>query len=108
MGKRPVLDFFKDHQNISALFICSFAVYLNLILYKIVDSLGLPLYLDTVGTILIATTGGFLPGVAVGFFTNIIKSFDDSASMYYGVLNVIIAVTATVIANHNFKKKANR
>ena len=104
MGKRPVLDFFKDHQNISALFICSFAVYLNLILYKIVDSLGLPLYLDTVGTILIATTGGFLPGVAVGFFTNIIKSFDDSASMYYGVLNVIIAVTATVIANHNFKK----
>ena len=105
MKHRPVLDFLRKNQNLSALFICSAALYLNIILFKLVNYLELPLYLDTVGTILIASIGGFLPGVAVGFFTNIIKSFDDSAALYYGVLNVIIAVLATIIANHNFKRK---
>ena len=104
MGKRPVLDFFKKNQNISALFICSAGIYLNILLNKLVILFGLPLYLDTIGTIVVASMGGYLPGVAVGFFTNIIKSFDEPSSMYYGVLNVIIASNATLIASQNFKK----
>lgn len=108
MEKRPVLDFFRKNQNLSALIICNIAVCINILLYRLVDALGLPLYLDTVGTVIIASTGGFLPGVAVGFLTNIIKSFKDSASIYYGVLNVIIAVTATVIANHSYRKNWQR
>ena len=104
MGKTSVLDFFRKNQNVSALFICSIGVYLNVLFCKLVSALGLPLYLDTIGTIIVASMGGYLPGVIVGFFTNIIKSINDPASMYYGVLNVIIAVTATLIASQSFKK----
>ena len=108
MRKASLLDFFRKNQNIAALFICTSGIYLNILLYKLVTVFGLPLYLDTVGTIIVASIGGFLPGVYVGFFTNIIKSFNEPASMYYGVLNVIIAVTATVIATRNFKKNWHR
>ena len=104
MGKHPIVDFFNKKQNLSALFICSFGVYLNIISFKIVNALGLPLYLDTIGTIIVASMGGYLPGVAVGFLTNMIKGLSDQAAIYYGVLNVIIAVSATLIASQNFKK----
>ena len=104
MGKHPVFDFFKKNQNIAAFFICSFGVYLNVISFRIVNALGLPLYLDTIGTIAVASMGGYLPGVTVGFITNMIKGLDDQAAIYYGVLNVIIAVTATLITSQNFKK----
>ena len=104
MGKTPLFDFFKKNQNISALFICGFGVLLNVILFKIVNSLGLPLYLDTIGTVAVASMGGYLPGVTVGFLTNMIKGLDAPAAVYYGVLNVIIAGNATLIASRNFKK----
>ena len=104
MGKFSVFDFFKRHQNISAFFIGCIAVALNISLSNIVNVLELPFYLDTIGTIVIASTGGYLPGILVGFFTNIFKSFHNPTSIYYGFLNVIIAVSATLISNRNFKK----
>ena len=104
MKHKTVFDFFRNNQNLSALLVCAIGISINLLSYKTINAFGLPLYLDTIGTILVASMGGYLPGVAVGFFTNILKSFNDPASMYYGVLNVIIAVTATLIASKNFKK----
>ena len=35
---------------------------------------GLPLYLDNVGTILTALTGGIVPCITVGFFSNILNN----------------------------------
>ena len=104
MGKHPGVDFFRKNQNLSALFFCFTGVFINVLAFKIVNTFGLPLYLDTIGTIAVASMGGYLPGVTVGFLTNMIKGLDDQAAIYYGVLNVIIAVSATLIASQNFKK----
>ena len=54
-------------QNVWALVLCAAAVALNMLLGLIVSALGLPLYLDTVGSVVVAIVGGYLPGVAVGF-----------------------------------------
>ncbi len=67
---------------------------LNLILSAIVVKTGISLYLDTVGTVLCAVFSGYLPGVVVGLLTNLIKGLSDTASLYYGVINVLIAVVA--------------
>ncbi len=68
MGKHPIVDFFNKKQNLSALFICSFGVYLNIISFKIVNVLGLPLYLDTIGTIIVASMGGLSSRSSSGLF----------------------------------------
>ena len=81
-----------------AVCICILCTALNLILGGAAAALGLPLYLDTVGTVLAAVLGGYLPGVLVGFATNILKSISDPSSLYYGVLNIMIAVAATYLA----------
>ena len=87
---RTSMKLFKK-QNIIALLFCVGGIMLNLLLGMTVSLLGLPLYMDTVGTVVVAAAGGYLPGVIVGFVTNIIKCIYDPASLHYGVLNVMIA-----------------
>ena len=59
---------------------------------KLALALQLPMFLDCVGTILASALGGYIPGIAVGFATNLINGIADPTSAYYGVLNVAIAV----------------
>ncbi len=93
-------------QNVSAVFICIAGIVLNVFLNYSVTSMNLSVSLDTVGTILVAVLGGYLPGVIVGFATNIIKNIYDPLSMYYGILNVIIAVSAAYLCKKRWFKKA--
>ena len=95
----------RKKQNIFAAIFCAAGVGLNMGFSAIVSALGLPLYLDTAGTIVVSVSGGYLPGVIVGFATNILKAFSDSSALYYGVLNILIAVFAAWLAGHGWFKK---
>ena len=92
-------------QNVTAMIVCIAGIVLNMVLNLLVTSLGLPLYLDTVGTVAVAALGGALPGVIVGFATNVIKAISDPSSLYYGVLNVLIAVCAYFTAKRGWFRK---
>ena len=92
-------------RNVITMLICFAGIVVNLLLSTLCGKLELPLYLDTVGTIAAAIIGGPLPGVIVGFFTNFFKSFSDPASLYYGIINVIIALAAAFFARKNFYRK---
>ena len=91
--------------GLTALLLCAAGVVLNFLLSTLVTILDLPLYLDTVGTIAVAVMGGYLPGVVVGFVTNLVKAAIDPASVYYGVLNVLIAYAAAFFAEQGWHKK---
>jgi len=92
-------------QNISALLVCVAGIALNMLLGIVVSALELPLYLDTVGTVAVAAMGGYLPGVIVGFATNVIKSISDPPSLYYVSLNVLIAYFAAFLSRRGWLKK---
>ena len=62
------------------------------------------LYLDSLGTILAAALCGYIPGILVGFITNMLKGITDHISFYYSVLNALIAIAAAYFA----KKKMFR
>ena len=66
----------------------------NVICARLVLWLKLPLYLDSIGTILAGSLLGYLPAIIVGFASNYILSFGDYISMYYGVISVLIAIAA--------------
>ena len=84
----------KRHRNTITILMCFFGVGVNLLLGKAAEYAPFPLYLDTVGTIAAAIMGGYLPGVLVGFLTNVIKGVTEPSSIYYGILNVMIAAAA--------------
>jgi HD-GYP domain-containing protein (c-di-GMP phosphodiesterase class II) len=105
MNNSGVLEFFRKRPNIVTATLCIAGLALNLLLNSVVSALNLPLYLDTVGTITVAVLGGYLPGVLVGFFTNIIMAISEPTSLYYGVLNVLIAFFSAFFAERGWVKK---
>ncbi|MCR5674869.1 MAG: HD domain-containing protein [Lachnospiraceae bacterium] len=70
-------------------------VLINLVLPRTAGALGLPLYLDNVGTLLAAVLGGYLPGIAVGYLNNIINMRGNPGNAYYVVLSTLIAASGT-------------
>ena len=107
MNITGISNYIKKRTNITALFLCLAGVALNMLLSYIVSFFKLPLYLDTAGTVTVAMIGGYLPGVIVGFVSNIIKSIGDPSALYYGVLNVLIAFAASFFASTGLQKKVS-
>ena len=77
---------------------------INIILSKLAIFFGLPVYFDCVGTILAAMLGGNFPAVIVGFFSNVINGFSDPATLYYGIISILIGVAAAQFQSHGFFK----
>ena len=95
----------KKHEDLKSFGLVVFGIVLNLVCGKIVGLLNLPFYFDCIGTIAAAITGGFMPGVLVGFFTNILSGITDYTNLYYGVLNVLIALVAAFFSQKLYFKK---
>ena len=80
-------------------------ILINFILPRSAARLGLPLYLDNVGTLLAAVLGGYLPGIFVGYLNNIINMQGNPGNAYYVVLSTMIAATGTYLGQKGFFKK---
>jgi len=78
------------------------AILLNILPAKIVAHFQLPLYFDCLGTIVAALLCGNLPAVFVGFISNAINGISDTVTLYYGVVNILIACTTVVFIHHRF------
>ena len=96
----------EKHQNY-LLILCAAGLLINFLLSQAAIRLNLPLYLDNIGSALAAALGGYLPGIIVGFFTNLINGISDYNTAYYGSLTVLIAIASTWFASrayYNFRK----
>ena len=78
---------------------------INLFFSNLTKWLELPLYIDNVGIILTSVLGGYIPGVAVGYITNVINGISDSSSYYYGTISVLNAVIAAYGAHRGWFRK---
>ncbi|MBP3204055.1 MAG: HD domain-containing protein [Lachnospiraceae bacterium] len=85
------------------LFVC-----INIVANRAVGALGLPLFIDNIGTLLAAIFGGYLPGIVVGYVTNLVNSTADPANAYYAVLSVLIAVAGTFFARKGYFEKIGK
>lgn len=92
-------------RNLKAIFFCAAAVFINILLNRLVTVIGLPLFLDNVGTLLVAIMGGYLPGIIVGYVSNIINMISDPTNAYYAVLSVLIAVAGAWFAKKGYFEK---
>ena len=88
--------------------ICAAGVILNIIGFIIANTFGLNIYLDTIGTVLIAAIGGYVPGIAVGFFTNLIASFFKHSYIYFSLVSITIAIMVTFFAEKGYYEKFSR
>ena len=80
-------------------------ILINIVFSRLCGLLGIPLFLDCIGTLLAAICGGFLPGIIVGYVTNLINSAFNPPTAYYAVISVLIALTASAFAYKGYYKK---
>ncbi|MBP5607834.1 MAG: HD domain-containing protein [Lachnospiraceae bacterium] len=99
-GERPV----RNNALLRLFALYALFVLINISINRLMGALGLPLYLDNIGTLLAATLGGYLPGIVVGYCTNIINATVDSSNAYYAVISVLIAVAGTFMYRRGFFK----
>ncbi len=87
------------------LLFCAVGILINRLGSILAAGLDLPLYLDCLGTVLVAALGGYIPGIVVGYVINLINGISDGASAFYGVLSVLIAVVTVLISERGWFRK---
>ena len=90
---------------LNALALCAACIALNIVGAQVAQALKLPVYLDSIGTVMAGVLGGYVPAIIVGYLTNLINSLTNSSTIFYGVVNVLIAIFAALIAKHGWFKK---
>lgn len=89
----------------NVLILCAICVIVNIAGAQAALALKLPVFIDSLGTILAALLGGYVPAIIVGYLTNLINGVADTATLYYGIISVLIAIAAGYMANHGWFKK---
>lgn len=93
---------------VNGILLCAAGLAVNMAAVGLSGGLGVPLYLDTTGTFLAAALGGYMPGIVVGFASNLLKSLIDPMQLYYGVLNIITAVLTAFFARKGYYDKLGK
>ena len=107
------MNIFKDEKvrpiaEKNAYFVCLVivGVALNVVGSFFVSLSNVPLYLDTIGTVIAAYFGGYVPGIVVALVGSGLNSIANPIYLSYGVLNVLVAVITVFLKNLGwFKKK---
>ncbi len=80
-------------------------VICNVLLTVIVHKLGIPLYLDTTGTMMVTVLCGPFAGILTAVISNLICSLFKSCALYYSVINVMVALCTARMIRHETKHK---
>ena len=78
--------------------LCTAGILINFIGVRVALHFSLPVFLDSIGTILAAVLGGLIPGIITGIVTNLINGIFDNATIYYGSISVLLALAAAGLA----------
>lgn len=90
---------------VALILLCGCGVFFNMFGSWISAKTGIPLYLDTLGTVPVAVIGGYMPGMATSVISMLLKGAVDPPSIYYSVLNVMIALASSFFADRKWLKK---
>jgi len=78
------------------------AVAINLVLSAGVDAVGLPLFLDTTGTILTTTLAGPVVGILTGVLTSAVNSLRNPTFWPFVAIQIIVALYAWLAASRGW------
>ena len=95
-------------RNTIALLLCGVGLLINLVGVRIALGFHLPLFLDNIGSALAGALGGYVPGIVVGFLTNLINGIGDVTTAYYSSLTMLIAICSTYFASKGYYRKLSK
>jgi energy-coupling factor transport system substrate-specific component len=93
--------------NTLTLALMPIAIVLNIAIGYLVTTLKLPLYLDSIGTVLVGALAGPLAGGLTGFLSNIVWSLmlSDPVILWFAPVALIIGVLAGVVGARSWLRR---
>ncbi|HEY6225348.1 MAG TPA: hypothetical protein VIW26_16315 [Gemmatimonadales bacterium] len=88
--------------SIRVLAMIPFAVAINLALSAAVDAVGLPLFLDTTGTILTTVLSGPAAGIVTGILTSAVNSLRNPTFWPFVAIQILVALYAWLAARRGW------
>ncbi len=83
-------------------------IIINVLFAFISFQLKMPIFLDTLGTIAVASVGGLFPGIITAIATNTSCMIFNHEAVYFGIVNVLTAIyTAWFVREKNVKNFKN-
>ncbi|MCR4889534.1 MAG: HD domain-containing protein [Ruminococcus sp.] len=101
MEKNTSQSFSKQKICYSAL-LCITGLLINLLGTYICQKTGIPLYLDTVGTVFAAVCGGIFPGIVTAFLLTFTKGISDNDALFYCLVGIIMGVCGAIFSKRGF------
>ncbi len=90
------------------MFLSGVGILVNVVFACIMFRLGLPFYLDTMGTIAVSAAVGLFPGILTAVASNAIMALIHANFIYFGFINAIIAILTTWFVRNNLHKKISK
>jgi energy-coupling factor transport system substrate-specific component len=107
-SKSSFMEKLKKEFSTTALVLIPIAIGINQIGRLISTALGLPIYLDTIGTVFMAMLSGpWVAGIG-GFLTNVVTAiiYGRPTSVFFGIVQLIVGLLAGLFVYKGWFKKA--
>ena len=105
MEKKTFKDYSIREINIYRICIIIEGILLNLVVPRIAAKIGIPLFLDTIGTIYVSAECGLFAGILVALTSNVAGNMFSSVSVYFALVNISVAVCSASFFYKNYLKK---
>lgn len=81
------------------------AIAINIVIGQIAGTLGLSVYLDSIGTVLVGVLVGPLAGAATGGLANVIWGFFNPTAMPFAIVAIVIGLLSGMFARIGFFRR---
>ncbi|WPK12377.1 ECF transporter S component [Lysinibacillus louembei] len=95
---------FKDDFNMMAMLLIPIAVAVNLVGFQLANVLRLPIFLDTIGTILVGVVAGPWVALLAGLITNLINAIFNPVYLPFALTSIAIGVGTGYLSKGGFFK----
>ncbi|WP_427018273.1 ECF transporter S component [Pseudarthrobacter sp. P1] len=102
-NQRGFSDLMRNYGRLT-IFMIPIGIATNFIGGQIAILLKLPMYLDSIGTILVGAVCGGLPGALVGLISNLINSITSPTLAPYATLSIMFGLLAGWLSKHGVFK----
>lgn len=94
-------DNIKKDFSLMAILLIPVAIAINVVGGQVASLLKLPIFLNTIGTILLSVLAGPWVGAIAGFLSNLLLGITDPTSIPFGIVSIATALVAGLLSRKN-------
>lgn len=102
MSENKIKNSIKNDFSLMAILLIPIGVAINIVCGQLIGALKLPIFLDSIGTVLSAALAGPWVGAITGILSNVINGVFDASYLPYTFVSIAIGLAAGILARKDW------